>query len=1477
MDPDLSELEAKQAGLLRRLYQFQAQAAQANAHCMSGRWRKAVDAYHAARSEWHRLVEEAGVRGDVDDAVGVNLNDSLALSKALLETLPPNEDDVLGLTPTDRRAGSTARKYGLRAFRYDELATSGTDRKQELRNALGNASTHGLPRSTRQAVARAVLAKDRGQLGSADANLTNGLVSGANSVLSRDLESQDKHVLHRNLGGVTVSKLFGGGSNLNVFDQVGAKVPLRSIQPLVGPLWNTLMADDILSTSAKAKYPTSFLARTDVKPFTSFVVLPKRAGDADDRYVPVGTDFVAEMRDQVLKDRLTSTSGRDLVFDAEAWATPGGFAAIAAWVYAVQIPTGMRRAYSRMGRGELANRFGAWRVNRYTAGGTAVVTVAAATDPQLKLLGSTGKLGGVGSWDLSNPASQVQLSEEVDDYIRQADWYYKQGNRDTARFYYQRALSAIEAGWTETPELPDLVDELELAIVADRGIDHLVSDWSHLIIEYEVSSGVHRILETMAYVTQLDPWEHVTACNVNSAQTMTARTYAQVAQQVWTAARFVQTATEEATNVRKETLSIPIAVDTTVAGTVGISFGTYRIYVNQDVYSTGDFVAQALHCLAKTYAIDCGLNWWGFPDDYVPPWTFDHLFGLARQLGDRSLHAEEQQLRLMEAYESQAVSEYLAGQASDLAWAQVSVAEANVAMQAAANAVAQAQAALAVEQAVEDQKKSNVAAAVQIVSGVVATVGAVVASATGAGAAVGIPAIVGGVATITSGVNSIKDDDIVDAAQAVAYAQQTLSDASMAVASASLDVARLAASQAEEYAAYLDAETLNSEAYLYLVALNAEVASALYDRANLLAWLAQRALEHETRRSFGQVKLNYEAYDDEIYNLTRAARMLADLESMGAAYTAGETRRLQEVKWTVALSELSPGALFQLQENGTCVFTLRQFEIDRRFPGLLLHALQEAQVTFVGTLPAEGPRGVLQTSGLYRVRVPNQSTYTSGAEVTDDWFAAPLASSSDVPGSDVAAWTGYTGHTLKQIRVANAELSLSQFDVQADRAVLRLPQGMLSSVQHIGLDTTWTLRLPRAANDFDYEQVRDVELTLWFRASYDQGLADTQAEALARMGRNGDLQGSSAVIGRADLEDAFSDFRGEAEDAEALDVRLLALDVSRFPAWEDTTSRKFTNLRLGLWRLDENTPELKLRLCCDHDPVGISFTTVEGLMYSLLGVEGRELEVLPDPHIGFDAWVEGELYDGGSPAAPSKNPGVRWVLKVSPLGGQDSGWLAADEDGAATATTSGPLQGTAGISAAGTVRYDDGTSWTNLRFTAKVRTQGSTVRLVVRDDGTDHYALEISSSLVRLLRVESGTPTVLGARSLAYPTDEFLVVSLAVVGSALTATIDGITLWEDEAGGSGPTSGTVALQVTANGTGAAEFDDVEVVRLTGNGTEAESLLSEPFTSSLPDDWTFVDGSTAWAISSSGHAILDLTELVDLVFKVDYLFEYASNA
>jgi hypothetical protein len=239
-----------------------------------------------------------------------------------------------------------------------------------------------------------------------------------------------------------------------------------------------------------------------------------------------------------------------------------------------------------------------------------------------------------------------------------------------------------------------------------------------------------------------------------------------------------------------------------------------------------------------------------------------------------------------------------------------------------------------------------------------------------------------------------------------------------------------------------------------------------------------------------------------------------------------------------------------------------------------------------------------------------------------------------------------------------------------------------------------------------------------------------------------------------------------------------------------------------------------------------------------------------------------------------RDPQVRWVIKASPA--QMTGaWLGTDDDGSPEMTTSGPLEGAAG----GVAGFRDGSAWSDYNLEAKVSHRGTTIRLRLRDSGTNHFALQISPSEVKLIKRLNGVETILGKPlALAYPADEFLTVDLRIVDGAISAAVDGITLFDsiDGAPGSGPlTRGSVSLQVVS-GAGPAAFDDVKVVRLTGKGATAETLLSEPFISVLPKAWTFQDGAAPWSISTTAYRQLDLSGLLNAVLNLDYRYQIVLN-
>jgi hypothetical protein len=238
---------------------------------------------------------------------------------------------------------------------------------------------------------------------------------------------------------------------------------------------------------------------------------------------------------------------------------------------------------------------------------------------------------------------------------------------------------------------------------------------------------------------------------------------------------------------------------------------------------------------------------------------------------------------------------------------------------------------------------------------------------------------------------------------------------------------------------------------------------------------------------------------------------------------------------------------------------------------------------------------------------------------------------------------------------------------------------------------------------------------------------------------------------------------------------------------------------------------------------------------------------------------------------------MRWVLKAAPrqIG---SGWLARNEDGIAVTTKSGALRVLPTSSTSATAIFSDGSAWSDVFLKARVAHHGGTLRLRVRNTDLAHYAAEISASGVRLLRVTNGVETTLAQRALAYPGDEFLFVELGVVGQMLRLSVDTISIFDDVATGGAVAAGTIALEAlnSRSASQAVEFDDVQVVRVTKLWAEAETLLAEPFTASLPANWTFKTAGMPWAIDPGGHERLDLRSLQNLTLKIDYAHEMVES-
>jgi hypothetical protein len=1221
------------------------------------------------------------------------------------------------------------------------------------------------------------------------------------------------------------------------------------------------------------------------------ILLPSPVADAPPVRVRLNSaSFVADYKTEFLNPQLGASAAAGVRLAGAVWADSAAFAAIAPYLYGGPVRATLGTSFAMQGLDQLANQSSSPYFDLVGSDGL-VIHEWSSMDVYIRDLDL-----GACSTDFVDPDGDgtgvvleelrsliLPLAGYCEMRLAAGDALYRQNRTAEASSVYADVLCAIENYWKATGQ-SYLATDAQAAFGA-------VANAAKTIARGGTVAGPFRAASQLTLLA--------TAHEDGSAVAEGLVTCVQVAKDPLTFEEKVEGmkpwfAFEEPGLPTMQVVS-SVNVNLSVTGAAA-TMGEIQAFVDARLIDAYYF--EYLYAEAKLQAIASGLNWFGYTASYVPSQSFDYLYEVASDLAGKAVDAERHVFQMEQLFEQAAEKEFLAGQALELAEEQAHVADARVAQAEAASLLASQQALLTVAQTDAATNQSAFRAGVEFDNSEVQT--ALVADPeTGevvpaedlfsdpnditnvydpnpGGSLInqffsGIPYIGSAPATGASMMQSRNDYvtnlAVLQQAVAVAQATETANAAACATAAAERDVAQVVVNQASEYLGFLENQTLSSEGLEQLVALAAEVHGIYQYQAHRMAWLAQRAAAYESRRTFSFIGWDYET-GETLHDMMSAEFLRADLDALRAELTAGQTQRMQEVRWTVPLSRLDPAALQALRTTGACVFVLRQDWVDREFPGTCLHRLKDVQLSFIGLLPPGGAHGVLSMSGISWVRVPNTGEYATG-ETKADWTTEALAASA----------TPYDNYVMKRLDATPGDVSLSEFTVTADRAVMSAPRGMLRPLENLGLDTAWTLTLPRRSNAFLFENLRDVELSFWFLCVYDAQLHQAQDDALHEMGVAGNLTSAARLSAVAIIPDQLTALRGPVATSAQVDNRYLTWRLFGLP--QDEVERRVMNLRAVCARRAGTSDELTVRLLSQSAPAGVRLATTDGAAISFIGLKPSEDPDPPAENAALRAWLRDEFYEG-TPALPTEDPQQFWVVKFCAEHVGEA-WEARDEDGVAVTSDSGPLTGGRGAQAI----YPAGASWTSYAATVNLRKSGGQALILVRytpDDGGNGYAVSIGSAArdnVRISKLTAGATTVLAQAAAPYANDEFLSVTVRVFGDASSTTvrvdIDRITILEATDTSSPYVAGTVALRVAAVGTEDIAFDDVQVVRLTRLGAVRETLLSEPFESTLPADWTFIDGTTRWAISKARHKRLDLAKLLNVVLTVDYQFEYASVA
>lgn len=180
--------------------------------------------------------------------------------------------------------------------------------------------------------------------------------------------------------------------------------------------------------------------------------------------------------------------------------------------------------------------------------------------------------------------------------------------------------------------------------------------------------------------------------------------------------------------------------------------------------------------------------------------------------------------------------------------------------------------------------------------------------------------------------------------------------------------------------------------------------------------------------------------------LTGSARLLQDIYQLDQ-YAFDSKKRKLPLSKTISLANLAPIEFQRFRESGVIVFATPMELFDRDFPGHYLRLINKVSVSVVALIPPlNGIHATFASVGLSRV----------------------------VIGPDV-----FQRVTIRRdpefIALSSPINSTGVFELEPQTDMLRPFEGT-------GVDTRWELRMPKAANQFDYRTLADVLLTIDYTA-----------------------------------------------------------------------------------------------------------------------------------------------------------------------------------------------------------------------------------------------------------------------------------------------------------------------------------------------------------------------------------------------------------
>jgi peptidoglycan hydrolase-like protein with peptidoglycan-binding domain len=456
--------------------------------------------------------------------------------------------------------------------------------------------------------------------------------------------------------------------------------------------------------------------------------------------------------------------------------------------------------------------------------------------------------------------------------------------------------------------------------------------------------------------------------------------------------------------------------------------------------------ALLLEAQARLEQLRAGFNYFGYSDDYVPPWRFQFLLDRARYFTEHARNAQREYLNFLNNAEREEFQELSATQNVEMEKSNVRIETARVdqvrlevtaaneskrlADEISENAGERFRDYIEMDEKIHEKESDSLLGSV--IGGALSL---------GIGIFTGNPAMaVGGLEAMTVGVASQSASASISQLQreheklnlqlAEQEARQSavVAQVQLAAAQAGLLVAglqRQAALLRHEFAVqnlnFLRNRTLNAELWYRLSGAIRSVADTYLRYAIEMAFLAEQSYEFEADRRINVIRFDYDVSD--LGDMLAGDFLLRDLDTLEQDLIVGQRLRQQQVRYVLSLAREFPETLQELRDHGQMIFSLRLEQLERRFPGLYNFRITSVEMLPIALMDPTRFSLEMTHLGTGQVRLKAQPDTPPGTESTsplntadaDDWLEGLRTEwpvKIRITGPDTAVYSGLTRQDL---------------------------------------------------------------------------------------------------------------------------------------------------------------------------------------------------------------------------------------------------------------------------------------------------------------------------------------------------------------------------------------------------------------------------------------------------------------------------------